>query len=152
MTKLLIAVAQLAPTLLFAQSPFDGTWKTLFDQSQLSEKPLDFSLSNGMYDSTTGTGVKMRVKADGQDHPVTGQPWDTFAVKEIDAHTLQLVPKKNGQIVYEETRTASDDGKTLTMKTIRHYPDSDQTTLDEWTLERVGEAPSGAHAISGSWQ
>src|SRR5664279_3622244 len=100
MTKLLFAVTLLAPTILFAQTPFDGTWKEVPDQSKFSGKPMTFSLSNGMYDSTSA-GTKIHVKADGQDQPVSGLSWDTIAIKEIDVHTVQSVAKKNGKIVYE---------------------------------------------------
>ena len=151
MRKLIFATAMLAPVMLFAQSPFDGTWKTLNDQSKFPKKPLTYSLSNGIYDSTVPT-TKIHIKADGQDHPVSGLPWDTLAVKEVDAHTLQLVTKKNGKVVYEQTRTASDDGKTITTKDTVHSPDSDQTTTSEETLDRVGERSPGSHATSGSWK
>ncbi len=151
MNPLILASAVLAPTILFAQGQFDGTWKTISDQSKFSSKPLTFSLKHGMYDST-GAGVKVQIKADGRDQPVSGLPWDTFAVKEVDAHTLKLGAKKNGKVVYEQTRTASADGKTLNMQNTVHSPDSDQTTASEWNLDRVGERPPGAHATSGSWQ
>ncbi len=151
MKKLLLAVAVLVPTILFAQSPLDGTWKTMYDQSKISQKPIRVSLSNGIYDHLTVV-PPIHVKADGQDQAVSGHPYDTIAVKELDAHTLQIVYKKNGKTAMETTRTASDDGKTLTQKNTFHPPDSDQTATSEATWERVGKSPSGAHATSGSWR
>ncbi len=35
MKKLLLAITVLAPALLFAQSPFDGTWKTDMDKVEI---------------------------------------------------------------------------------------------------------------------
>ena len=40
MKKLLAVVLWLLPAMLFAQSPFDGTWKTNMAESKLSQKPV----------------------------------------------------------------------------------------------------------------
>ena len=50
MKKLLCVVLWFLPVMLFAQSPFDGTWKTNMAESKLSQKPYVFSVNNGMYD------------------------------------------------------------------------------------------------------
>ena len=151
MKKALFVLAVLAPSILFAQSPFDGTWKTIFDQSKISPKPIKFSLNNGMYDAFS-TVPEIHVKADGQDQPVSEQPFDTVAVTEVNANTVQFVYKKNGKTIRETGATVSDDGKTLTYK-VKSYPSaSDQVITTEVTLDRVGEAPAGANATSGSWR
>src|SRR5271165_290002 len=72
MKKLLCVVLWVLPAMLFAQSPFDGTWKTNMAESKLSQKPYTFSVSNGMYDCESCV-PKINVKADGQDQPVTGR-------------------------------------------------------------------------------
>jgi hypothetical protein len=46
----------------------------------------------------------------------------------------------------------SDDGNTLTAKVTAHPENSDQTVSVEVTYTRVGKAPAGAHATSGSWR
>ena len=141
----------LAPLSLFAQSPFDGTWHTNMDQAKFSPKPIVFSTKDGKYDCTS-CGPQVHVKADGQDQTVTGQTYDTVSVHEVDPKSIEIKTKKNGKPVYEQTRTVSDDGKTLTVKTTSHRPDSDQTTTAETTLTRVGKTPAGANATSGSWR
>ncbi len=151
MKKLLLAITVLAPDLLFAQSPFDGTWKTDMDKAKFSPKPITFSTSNGMYDCSS-CAPKINVKADGTDQPVTGQAYDTIAVKEVDPHSIQITTKKNGKTTLEQSRTASDDGKTLHVKSTSHPPDSDKPVMSEADLERIGKAPSGANATSGSWK
>lgn len=60
------------PAPAFAQSPFDGTWRFNLDQSKLSPKPFDISVSKGMYDSSSYS-PKIHVKADGRDQPVIYQ-------------------------------------------------------------------------------
>jgi hypothetical protein len=151
MKKIVIAVALLAPTILCAQSPFDGTWKTDMDKAKFSPKPITFSLSNGMYDCSS-CAPKIDVKADGQDQSVTGQAYDTVAVKELDPHSAQFVYKKNGKTIMEQTRSTSNDGKVLHVKTTSHPPESDKPVLSEAELERIGKAPAGANATSGSWK
>jgi hypothetical protein len=133
--------------MLFAQSPFNGTWKTLYE-SKFSPKPITFYVKDGIYDSSS---PQIHVKADGQDQSVRGLSYDTIAVKEIDARTIRLVTKKNGKTISEQTRTVSEDGKTLISKVTSHPPDSDQTTTTETTWERVGGAIIGANTTSGSW-
>jgi len=44
----------------------------------------------------------------------------------------------------------SDDGNTLTVKVANRPENSDQTVIVESTATRVGKAPAGAHATSGS--
>jgi hypothetical protein len=141
----------LAPASLFGQSPFDGTWRTKMEQAKLSPKPVIFSLSNGAYDCSS-CSPKIHVKADGQDQPVTGQAYDTISVREIDAKSIEATGKKDGKTVWEQSRTVSDDGNTLTVKITSHPENSDQTVTEEVTATRVGKAPAGANGTSGSWR
>jgi GH15 family glucan-1,4-alpha-glucosidase len=140
-----------APASSLAQGPFDGTWRTNMDQSKLSPKPNVFSLNKGMYDCSS-CSPKIHVKADGQDQSVTGQPYDTVSVREVDPKSIATTTKKNGKTVTEQTRTVSDDGNTLTAKVTSHPENSDQTVSVEVTYTRVGKAPAGANGTSGSWR
>ena len=74
-----------------------------------SQKPYVFSVNNGMYDCES-CAPKINVKADGQDQPVTGQPYDTIAVQVGDANTIHATGKKAGKPTFDQTRTASTDG------------------------------------------
>jgi hypothetical protein len=140
-----------APASSLAQSPFDGTWRINMDQSKLSPKPMVFSVNNGMYDCFY-CSPKIHVKADGQDQPVTGQPFDTISVREVDPNSIAVTFKKNGKTLIEQTRTVSDDGNTLTWKQITHPENSDQPVTMDTTYTRVGKAPAGANGTSGSWR
>ena len=141
----------LAPAMMFAQSPFDGTWRANLDQSTLSTKPNVFSLSSGVYDCSS-CGTAIHVTADGTDQPVTGREYDTISVHEVDAKSIAIATKKNGTLISEQTRTVSDDGTTLTLKTTFHPADGSAAVTTEITYTRVGPAPDGANAASGSWQ
>lgn len=134
-----------------AQSPFDGTWKTNMAQAKLSTKPNVFYTSQGWYHCIS-CNPAFDVKADGTDQAVSGQTYDTLSVKEADPSTLAAAAKKNGQPDFEQTRTVSADGKTLTVKTTSHPMNSAQTVTATTTAKRVGIKPSGVHATSGEWQ
>jgi hypothetical protein len=74
MKKLFLAVLLFAPAVVFAQSPFDGTWMTKLSTAQLPTKPDVYSLNNNMYECLTCV-PKVSVKADGKDQKVTGHPY-----------------------------------------------------------------------------
>jgi hypothetical protein len=152
MKKLLCVVLWFLPVMLFAQSPFDGTWKTNMDQSKLSQKPYMFSVNNGMYDCESCNPKIKNLKADGQDQPVTGQTYDTLAVQVVDANTLHVTGKKAGKPEFEQTRTASNDGKTLTISSTSYPADGSQPVKAEVKFTRASKGPAGSNATSGSWR
>jgi hypothetical protein len=133
-----------------AQSPFDGTWKTDLSQTKFSPKPLAFYTSQGWYHCVT-CNPSFDVAADGQDHAVTGQSYDTISVTIVDPHTISIATKKGGQADYEQTRTVSADGKTLTVNSTGHPVNGGAPTNFVSTAKRSGVAPAGAHATSGQW-
>jgi hypothetical protein len=133
-----------------AQSPFDGTWHTNLAQSKISPKPNVFYLSQGWYHCVS-CNPTYDVKADGTDQAVTGQPYDTVSVSEVDQKTITVTTKKAGKVVYEQTRSVSADGKILTVKTTSHPMNSDQPITTDVTAKLVGPAPSGVQATSGAW-
>ena len=47
-----------------------------------------------MYDCDSCAPKIKNVKADGQDQPVAGQPYDTLAVQVVDANTIHFTAKK----------------------------------------------------------
>jgi hypothetical protein len=151
MKKLLCVVLWFLPVMLFAQSPFDGTWKTNMAESKLSQKPYVFSVNNGMYDCES-CAPKINVKADGQDQPVTGQTYDTIAVQVTDANTINVTAKKAGKAEFEQTRTVSQDGKMLTISGTSYPADGSQPVKSEAKFTRVSKGPAGSNATSGSWR
>jgi hypothetical protein len=147
----LVAMAFMAPAVSTAQSPFDGTWRVNIAQAKFSPKPIVFYLSQGWYHCVS-CNPAFDAKADGTDQPVTSQTYDTISVKEVDPKTIQLVTKKNGKVVTEQTRTVSANGKELTVEVTAHPMNSDQAVTEEATAKLLGVAPSGVHATSGNWQ
>jgi hypothetical protein len=151
-TSALILAASLCTGIAaFAQSPFDGTWKTNMAQTKFSPKPNVFYISQGWYHCVS-CNPAFDAKADGTDQAVTGQTYDTISVKEVDPNSIAVTTKKGGKVVSEQTRAVSADGKTLTVKTTAHPMNSDQTVTATATGKRTGVKPSGVHATSGEWQ
>ena len=111
-----------------------------------------FLLQNGMYECKT-CAPPIKVKADGQDQTVSGDPYrDTVAIKVISDHEIQETDKKNGKTVTTSTTTVSPDGNTLTVE----FSDSSNSNAAPVTgkgeATRVAKGPAGSNAVSGSWR
>jgi hypothetical protein len=152
MKKLLWVVLWFSPLMVFAQSPFDGTWKTNMASSKLSEKPIEFSVNKGMYDCESCSPKIKNLKADGQDQSVTGQNYDTLAVQVVDANTIHVTGKKAGKPEVEQTRTASEDGKMLTVSSTNYPADGSASFKSESKWTQVSKGPAGSNETSGSWR
>ncbi|HTR64213.1 MAG TPA: hypothetical protein VMH85_00475 [Terriglobales bacterium] len=140
----------LASGMVFAQTPFDGTWMVKLDSAKFPTKPDKYVLSNNMYECLTCV-PKISVKADGTDQKVTGHPYyDTMAVHIVNASSVEIVQKKDGKVMFTDTATVADDGKKLNEK----FTDSTgtQPVNGEVTSARVAPGPAGSHALSGSWR
>ena len=147
-----VVLAVLMPCGAFAASVFDGTWKTDVSTAQMPAKPDEYQLQKGTYTCKT-CAPAFTVAADGMDHAVTGHPYyDSVAIKIVDDHTISETDKKGGKVVSTSTSKVSADGKTLAFE----FSDSSDTNgapvTGKGTQTRVGAAPAGAHAVSGSWR
>src|SRR5271157_1460208 len=151
MKKLLCVALWFLPVMLFAQSPFDGTWKTNMAESKISQKPIVFSVNNGMYDCES-CNPKINVKADGQDQTVTGQTYDTLAVQVVDTNTIHVTAKKAGKPEFDQTRSASADWKMLTVSSTNYPADGSPSFKSESKWTRVSKGPAGSNGTSGSWR
>jgi hypothetical protein len=151
--KKLSLVLLLLPLSVFAQSAFDGTWKTNMSEAKISQKPIVFAVDKGMY-TCDSCVPKVSIKADGQDQNVAApaRDYDMLAVKVVDPNTVQFAAKKGGKPVFEQTRTASADGKTLTVTSTNYNADGSAPYKSEAKLAQVSKGPAGSNAISGSWR
>lgn|SRR5512146_237231 len=140
-----------SPAFSEAQSPFEGTWRVMLNQSQFSPKPLVAFLSEGWYHCTS-CNPQIDIRANGSDQPVLGQAFETISVRETNPKSIQIITKKGGNVLTEQTRTASSDGKRLTIKTTVHPTNGGQETTTEIVATRVGIAPAGINGTSGSWR
>jgi hypothetical protein len=127
-TALTVAVL-LVGTMCFAQSPSMGTWKLNEAKSKLT---VGFPKNITVTYEAAGDSIKATVdgvdpqgkpthsvwvgKFDGKDYPVTGDPTsDTRALKQIDAHNLELTNKKAGKVTITGKIVIAADGKSRTL-------------------------------------
>jgi hypothetical protein len=152
MKKLVGVVLCLLPALMFAQSPFDGTWKTDMAKSKFDPKPYVFSVNKGMYDCESCAPKISNVKADGQDQAVSGQTFDTIAVKVVSPNEIEVITKKGGKPASDATRTVSADDKMLTIAGTNYPADGSKPFKSEAKFTRVAAGPAGSNKTSGSWR
>ena len=106
-----------------------GTWKLNLGKSKFKPTAPVKSLTTtreavegGLKLTTTGEqadGTKINssytAKYDGNDYPVTGAPWDTISIKQVDSNTFTTVTKNTGGKYKSTGRTViSKDGMTMT--------------------------------------
>ena len=142
----------LLPAYAFAQSPIDGTWKIDLAKVQAPAKPDVLLLKDGMYACRT-CAPPISVKADGQDHPVSGHPYfDTLAVNVVDDHIVQETEKKHGKVVATSTTTVAPGGNTATFEFSDSSDSGGAPVTGKGSMKRVAAGPAGSHALSGSWR
>jgi hypothetical protein len=152
-TQAVCVVLLALPVAAYAASEFDGTWKT--DLSSWKSTSTDeYLLKDGTYTCLAGCIVKQPVPADGAFHSISGSPYsDALAATPVDKQTLHLESRKNGAKVADETLVASADGKTLTIRFVSSANTNGGPPVTGTIVEtRMGDAPAGSHAISGTWQ
>jgi hypothetical protein len=131
--------------------PFNGTWKADLASVKIDEQPSVYLLKDGTYTCST-CKPPLTLAADGAFHPIADRPyWDSASKTVVDATTVKSVYRKGDKTIGENVSTISADGNTLTTNwrdTPVGQPEVKGTTIET----RVGPAPAGAHAISGSWK
>lgn len=88
--------------------------KSLMETVELDENHYKVD-ANGTAADGKPVHIEFNAKFDGKDYPMIGVSWaDEVSVKWIDAHTPQMIQKKDGQVTMIITCTVSKDGKTRT--------------------------------------
>ena len=131
--------------------PFNGTWKADLASVKIDEQPSVYLLKDGTYTCSTCT-PPLTLAADGAFHAIPDRPYyDSASKTVVDANTIKAAYRKGDKVISASTTTVSADGKTLT--TNWHQTPVGQPEVKGTTVEtRVGPAPAGAHAVSGSWK
>ena len=125
--SLILAAAALAA---FGADNTLGTWKLNVEKSKYTPAPFPIKSLTTIREAadggvkTTSTGVQAdgtpinssnTIKYDGKEYPITGAPWDTSSIKQVDANTLTSTnTQKNGKYHVTNRTVISKDGKTMT--------------------------------------
>jgi hypothetical protein len=146
----LLAVLLFAPSLLFAQSRFDGTWEMKMDTLRFSGTAEKYLLDKDMYHCLSCV-PKVDVKTDGTDQKVAGYAnYDTLAVRILDSHSVKFTMKKEGKPTFVCTEMVSPDGQTMTEEFTNTM--EAETVTGKAGFTRVSKGPTGSHALSGEWR
>jgi hypothetical protein len=130
--SIVLCLALVFVAALAAQTPtaIAGTWKLNAAKSTFSPGPAPKSMTVTYTPVKDGVRIKVEVVPvegaaqtwdmtpmyDGKDYPIKGNPdADAIAYKRIDGRTGESTMKKQGKVVSTNSRTVSDDGKTLTI-------------------------------------
>jgi hypothetical protein len=127
-TKPVLCVA-ITVVAVFAADNSLGTWKLNMEKSKFTPSAPVKSLTstrevsdNGVKVTTTGEradgtpiNAAYAAKYDGKEYPVTGAPYDTIAIKQINANTLTANQKNSGTKYSTTVRSVIlKTGKTMT--------------------------------------
>ena len=144
------AALLLAPAAAFAASAFNGSWTFSPQHIQLNKKPVVLELNNGEFSCKTCMYPKP-VKADGTEQKIKGDPnLDSATITVVDANTVTATYKLDGKTVDAVKMVVSADGKSIVRDDTLQYGADPTFYVERYT--RVGAAPAGAHAVSGSWR
>jgi hypothetical protein len=151
MPKRLAVLLLLTTSPLLAQTRFDGTWMMKMDTLQFSGTPEEYLVDQARYRCLSCV-PPVDVKSDGSDHKVSGHDayYDTMSARILDEKSVEFTFKKNGKVVARSSETVSPDGKTM-IEEFTNTGASDEVTGKAGFI-RVGDAPAGAHPLSGKWQ
>jgi hypothetical protein len=126
LTKLILGLSITAIGALAADNTI-GTWKLNMEKSKFSPAVPVKSLTmtreasdggvkvTGTGEQADGTAINASytAKYDGKEYPVTGSPYDTIAIKQVNANTLTFTQKKKGGKYNVTGRTVvAKNGKT----------------------------------------
>ena len=115
-----------------ATNPLIGTWTLNLEKSKVTPGPAPKSQTRTYAQSVQGitltvTGVAADGSAisqqstfnyDGKDYPISGSPnYDAISLKKVNGSTVKSEMKLKGAVVGTTTRSISDHGKVLTLKT-----------------------------------
>jgi hypothetical protein len=139
-----------ASVMALVSSAFGGIVKQHVDSIKASGKPIVFAVDDHEYTcSSCEPPVKIRVNVGPQ--KVSGHTeYDEMVVAVKSPTSLEIVETLNGKRQAYYGYQVSADGKTLTVSWSDHS--TPKITRGGFTATRVGPAPAGAHATSGSWK
>jgi hypothetical protein len=153
LSYLLITASLLLPAAAFATpeaSALDGTWKQDMKTAKFAGKPYILSVQDGIFECNCVPPQKFA--ADGKPHTLEGNPYEDTATATVVSPTeLDLVYAKAGKTVDTQAITVSTDGMTERFKGADSSATNSAPVDYDYFAKRTGNAPAGAHAISGTW-
>jgi hypothetical protein len=148
--RIAISALALLPAVALGASALDGTWKLRVGSMKATGRPDTRLIVNGTYSCTSCVPAIDGVPADGAFHAVKGHAYyDEIRISIRGPSEIAITTQRGGKPVAMTTYTVSPDGHTCTGR-FTDYTGSTPAS-GSFTAKRVGHAPAGAHAASGSW-
>ena len=149
MRTLAVAVL-LVPAAALVGSAFGESVKTRVESMKAAGKPEVITLDHDMF-TCSSCDPEFKVKVSDNPQKVAGHAeFDSVVVIVHSPTSVEVVEEHDNKHVRFYNYLVSADGKTLTVK-YRDYSEPKPST-GGYTAMRVGAAPAGAHAVSGSWK
>jgi hypothetical protein len=158
--KSLASFVMLLPTVAWANgpagwtwsdNPFEGSWVIQPELTTFGMRSPILSLERGEFRRSDCKTEPIDVPADGAAHGVKGQPlFDTISVRVLDPKRVEIVEKNTDKPAWKGMYTVSANGRSMRLE----FEDDRATKPVTGALEymREGDAPAGAHAVSGTWR
>jgi hypothetical protein len=152
MRKRLAVLALVAlPWLACAQSAFDGVWRTDPKTVTAGSKPSQYVVKGGEY-RCDSCAPKIRVKADGTQYPLPGNPYiDFICVTIVDDRVVEIISRSGPKVVSTGRLVVSRDGKSM-VREISTKEANGSTSRSSEKFARVTPVVKGAHAVTGTWK
>jgi hypothetical protein len=148
--RIAISALALLPAVALGASALDGSWKLRVGSMKATGRPDSRLIINGTYSCASCVPAIDGVPADGAYHRVAGHAYyDEIRVTIRGPSEIEITTQRDGRRVASTSYTVSADGHTCTGR-FTDYTGSAPAT-GSFTAKRVGHAPAGAHAASGSW-
>lgn len=134
------------------QTASDGTisgeWMADVDSAEFENDNRDYVLADGMFDCRSCT-PPYQTTADGEWQSVDRPGVDAIKIEIVDDRTVATATRLGDKELGTSTWTVSEDGQTL----VNEFIDTSgtETVTGSATFTRTGDAPEGAHAMSGQW-
>jgi hypothetical protein len=95
----------------------------------------------------------IKVKADGQDQKITGDPYYNFvSIRVVNDRTIEETDKKDAKVVAKSTTKVAADGKTAAFDFTDSSDTNSAPVTGKGVMTRVAAGPAGSSPISGSWR
>lgn len=139
------------PVQCLAQTAFIGTWRPDPQKPGPNEQSTVVELIDGQYECKSCM-PPYRVKADGQDHAVSGAAnFDTMSVTIADKRTVLKIARKGGQTTAQIKDMVVKDGRKL-IETQTIYGMAAHPFDMAREFVRIAPGPHRSHQVSGQWR
>ncbi len=125
-----------------------GDWLIDLDSAQFENDNRDFLLADGTFKCNSCT-PPAEVAANGEWQTVDRPGFDGQMVEVVDDRTVKMASRRGDEDLGNSTWTVSEDGQTMRLE----FTDlaGDEPVSGTGSFTRTGDAPDGAHAMSGQW-